>query len=73
MDEQQAAQAEMLAMMNYVPGFDSYKVALAGGTYPDVPFYPPSSVPDSRLGVRNNLAQQLLHQEMVDMQYRRKK
>ena len=71
MDEQQAAQAEMLAMMNYVPGFDSYKVALAGGTYPDVPFYPPSNVPDSRSGVRNNLAQQLLHQEMVDMQYRR--
>jgi hypothetical protein len=71
MDEQQAAQAEMLAMMNYVPGFDSYKVALAGGTYPDVPFYPPSNVPDSQSGVRNNLAQQLLHQEMVDMQYRR--
>ena len=71
MTEQQLAQAEMLAMINYVPAFDLYKTALAGGTYPDVPFYPPSTLPDSKSGARNNLAQQLLHQEMIDMQYRR--
>ena len=59
----------MLAMMNYVPGFDSYKIALAGGTYPDVAFYAPTTVPDSPNGKRNNFAQQLLHQQMVDMQY----
>ena len=54
-----------------MPAFDLYKTALAGGTYPDVPFYPPSTLPDSKSGARNNLAQQLLHQEMIDMQYRR--
>ena len=69
MDEQQAAQAEMLAMMNYVPGFDAYKFTIAGGTYPDVAFYAPTTVPDSPNGKRNNFAQQLLHQQMVDMQY----
>lgn len=71
MSDQQLAQAEMLAMINYVPGFDAYKFTIAGGTYPDVPFYPPSMIPDSKSGARNNLAQQLLHQEMIDMQYRR--
>ena len=71
MSEQQLAQAEMLVMMNYAPGFNSYKLTLPGGTYPDVPFYPPSTMPDSKSGARNNLAQQLLHQEMIDMQYRR--
>ena len=69
MDEQQAQQQEMLVMMNYVPGFDAYKIALAGGTYPDVAFYAPTTVPDSPNGKRNNFAQQLLHQQMVDMQY----
>jgi len=68
-DEQQAQQQEMLAMMNYVPGFDAYKIALAGGTYPDVAFYAPTTIPDSKEGARNNFAQQLLHQQMVDMQY----
>ena len=68
-DEQQAAQQEMLVMMNFVPGFDAYKIALAGGTYPDVAFYAPTTIPDSKDGARNNFAQQLLHQQMVDMQY----
>ena len=67
--EQQLAQAEMLAMMNYVPAFDLYKMTLVGGTYPDVVFYPTTTVPDSPNGKRNNFAQQLLHQQMVDMQY----
>jgi len=69
MTEQQLAQAEMLAMINYVPAFDLYKMTLAGGTYPDVVFYPTTTVPDSPNGKRNNFAQQLLHQQMVDMQY----
>ena len=68
-DEQLAQQQEMLAMMNYVPGFDTYKIALAGGVYPDVAFYAPTTIPDSKSGARNNFAQQLLHQQMVDMQY----
>ena len=58
-------------MMNYVIGFDSYKFALPSITYEDVAFYAPSTIPDSPSGKRNNLAQQLLHQKLVDMQYRR--
>lgn len=69
--DQKIPQAEVLAMMNYVVGFDTYKFALPSTTYEDVAFYAPTTVPDSNVGKRNNLAQQLLHQKMVDMQYRR--
>ena len=58
-------------MMNYVLGFDSYKFTLPSVTYEDVQFYEITTVPDSKVGKRNNFAQQLLHQKMVEMQYRR--
>ena len=69
--DQKIPQAEVLAMMNYVLGFDSYKFTLPTVTYEDVQFYESTTVPDSKDGARNNFAQQLLHQQMVDMQYRR--
>ena len=71
MDEQTKQQTEQLALMNYVPGFDAYQTFLPGGVYPDVPFYKPTTVPESRKGLRNGLAQQLLHDKMVQMQYER--
>ena len=69
--DQKIPQAEVLAMMNYVLGFDSYKFTLPSVTYEDVQFYEITTVPDSKVGKRNNFAQQLLHQKMVQMQYRR--
>ena len=71
MDEQSQQQLEQLALMNYVPGFDTYGIVLNGGVYPDVDFYKPTTVPESKRGLRNGLAQQLLHEKMIDMQYRR--
>ena len=71
MDEQTQQQTEQLALMNYVPGFDAYQTFLPGGVYPDVPFYKPTTVPESKRGLRNGLAQQLLHEQMIEMQYRR--
>jgi len=40
-----------------------------GGYLPDAAGYPDSTVPDSRRGLRNGLAQQLLHEQMVELQY----
>lgn len=71
MDEQSQQQLEQLALMNYVPGFDTYSIALDGGLYPDAEFYKPTTVPESKRGLRNGLAQQLLHEQMIEMQYRR--
>jgi hypothetical protein len=59
--------------MNYVAGFDTYQTTIPGGYYPDVEFYKPTTVPESRKGLRNGLAQQLLHEQMIDMQYRRER
>ena len=70
-DEQTRQQSEQLALMAFVPGFDSYQVVLPGGYYPDVDFYEPKNIPNSRQGLRNGLAQQLLHEKMMDMQYDR--
>jgi len=71
MDEQSQQQLEQLALMNYVPGFDTYQTSLVGGYYPDVQFYEPKEIPNSKRGLRNGLAQQLLHEEMIQMQYER--
>jgi len=69
MDEQSKQQMEQLAMMNYVPGFDTYNRSIHGGYLPDVQFYTETKVPESRRGLRNGLAQQILHEKMVEMQY----
>jgi hypothetical protein len=71
MDAQAQAQMEQLALMNYVPGFDTYQTTIPGGYYPDAEFYKPQQLPNSRKGLRNGLAQQILHEQMVRMQYER--
>ena len=45
-----------------------YKI-LEGGSYSDALQYPKQTVPDSQRGLRVGLAQELLHQEMVESQY----
>ena len=71
--DQQALQAQIAALINFVPGFNQYgKFAIPG-----VDFYQPEAiylnkkVPENQRGLRNGLAQQLLHEKMVDMQYER--
>jgi hypothetical protein len=68
-EAQQKAQASVLAMMGYVPGFGAYSVAMDGGSYEDAPFYQPEALPESKSAVRNGLAQQVLHTKMIMMQY----
>ena len=72
MEAQQKAQANVLAMLGYVPGFGAYSVAMDGGSYEDVTFYTPETLPESKSGVRNGLAQQVLHTKMMMMQYEEK-
>lgn len=72
LEAQQKAQESVLAMLGYVPGFGAYSVAMDGGTYEDNPFYKPEALPESKSGVRNGLAQQVLHTKMIMMQYEEK-
>ena len=46
-----------------------YSKSLPGGTYQDSVQLADTQLPDNRRGLRNNLAQQLLHQQMIDEQY----
>jgi hypothetical protein len=69
LEAQKIIQESVLAMMNVTPGFDQYSIALDGGYYPDAAFYSETKVPESRRGLRNGLAQQILHEKMIDMQY----
>jgi len=69
-EAQKAVQAQVLAVMSYVPGFGSYGGTIGGGSYSDAQMYAPTTVPESKRGLRNGLAQQLLHTKIVDSQYK---
>jgi len=68
-EQQQAVQAQVLALINYVPDFNSYQIMMNGGYMPDATGYPDTRVPENRRGLRNGLAQQLLHEKMIEQQY----
>lgn len=63
------SQSEMVNAMNVVPQFESYYTSMSGGVYADANGYKLVTVPESRQGLRNGLAQQILHDKMVDAQY----
>ena len=70
-EQQQEIQAQVLALM----GFNSDFTAYNGIIIPQTVMYqqeqmPDATIPNSRRGLRNGLAQQILHEKMVDMQYK---
>lgn len=62
-----ASKAAELFAMGTMP-LPYYK-DLPGGKYEETLTYKDKNLPDSSKGLRNGLAQQLLHQKMVNMQY----
>lgn len=73
LESQQAVQAQINALINYVPGFNAYgKLNIPGVTfYSPEPIYVQRRIPENRRGLLNGLASQLLHEKMVDMQYKK--
>jgi len=67
MSDQAAAQADALFAMNYIPR--SYTGSLNGGVYADTVVLVDGKLPDNEKARRVGLAQQLLHEEMVEAQY----
>jgi hypothetical protein len=71
LEAQQQVQNQVLGAMAYVPGSDTYYKSL----YSVQPFYQQEAIykyqkiQDSKNGKRNNFAQQILHQKMIDSQY----
>jgi hypothetical protein len=64
------AQAQMLDAMSLAANMNSYyTTSIPGGVYKETTALVDKKIPDNRNGLRNGLAQQLLHEKMVDMQY----
>lgn len=65
------SQAALLQAMNMATNINQYYAAsISGGVYKDVTVLMDSKLPENRNGLRNGLAQQILHTKLVDMQYR---
>lgn len=56
-------------LMNMATIPETYTVQLSGGTYEETTVLKDKKLPENRNALRNNLAQQIKHQEMVNLQY----
>lgn len=63
----QAKHAELMAMAALPASYVAAQIP--GGTYEETIVLKDKKLPENRNALRNNLAQQLKHQEMVDLQY----
>ena len=72
LEQQQALQAQIAALINYVPGFKAYGEYYIPGVefyqYEDI--YRDKKIPENQRGLRNGLASEILHEKMVDEQYK---
>ena len=67
---QSFAAAKILESINASTNMNTYYAArISGGTYTDTIVLQDKQLPDSNNGLRNGLAQQLLHEQMIDEQY----
>ena len=73
-EQQQATQARVMSLISFVPDFGSYArkgIPQPTDYYASTSIYNDATIPDSSVGARNGLAQEVLHRRMVDMQYNR--
>lgn len=74
-EQQMATQARVMSLISYVPGFGSYAqkgIPQPTNYYSNESIYEDRTIPDSNFGARNGLAQEILHERMVDMQYNKR-
>jgi len=70
LSEGDVSQAEVVAEMNTNEEFDAYRgVEIEQTEFYSVREIYPTTIPENQRGLRNGLAQQILHNQMVDMQY----
>ena len=72
LEDQKNLQSYILALLNYNAGFNSYQGSLADGVfYKDKDIYLDKTIPDNKRGLRNGLANEILHNRLVDLQWQR--
>lgn len=69
---QALSQSQILASVNAATNMSSYySASIPGGVYKENVVLVDKELPNSKRGLRNGLAQQVLHEKMIDMQYNR--
>jgi hypothetical protein len=64
------SQDAIIAAMGYTADMAAYYAAqLDGGAYADAPMLIDGKIPENKRGLRNGLAQQVLHEQMMQLQY----
>lgn len=64
------SQDAIIASMSYTTDMSAYYAAkIDGGSYADVPMLIDGKIPENKRGLRNGLAQQVLHEQMMELQY----
>ena len=73
LEEQQKLQSLILALLNFNAGFNSYNTQLLidGVFYKDKGIYLDKDIPDNQRGLRNGLANEILHNKLMDLQWQR--
>ena len=73
LEEQQKLQALILTLLNFNAGFNSYNTQLLvdGIFYEDKGIYLDKDIPDNKRGLRNGLANEILHNKIMDLQWQK--
>ena len=73
LEEQQKLQSLILALLNFNAGFNSYNTQLLidGVFYKDKGIYLDKDIPDNKKGLRNGLANEILHNKLMDLQWQK--
>jgi len=72
LEEQQKLQSLILALLNFNSEFSSYNSQLADSIFYDSKdIYTGRQVPDNQRGLRNGLANEILHNKLVDLQWQK--
>jgi hypothetical protein len=69
LEVQKQLQNIILALLNYNQGFSSYNLSLADGNFYESRVIYDIRIPDSLRGRRIGLASELLHKQLVDIQW----
>ena len=73
LEEQQKLQSLILTLLNFNAGFNTYNTQLLidGVFYEDKGIYLDKDIPDNQRGLRNGLANEILHNKLMDLQWQK--
>ena len=73
LEEQQKLQSLILTLLNFNAGFNSYnsQMLIDGVFYKDKGIYLDKNIPDNKRGLRNGLANEILHNKLMDLQWQK--